>query len=219
MSPLNETYSAFSHGNTTCVGTNAGDNGGSSSTLAPAAGKWYAECKVVTIVSAYPSVGVRQINNSNFNSISNGAAGFCGYNNYEVGFNGNGDLLVNNSVSSSWGSSLSGGDILQFAVDCDNGAIYIGVNNTWQNSGVPTSGATKTGAATTWTPGPTFQGINFGDAGYNGSTSSWNFGNGYFGTTAVTSAEADGDGIGAFEYAPPTGYFATCTKNIKAYGG
>ena len=219
LSPLNETYSAFSHGNTTCVGTNAGDNGGSSSTLAPAAGKWYAECKVVTIVSAYPSVGVRQINNSNFNSISNGAAGFCGYNNYEVGFNGNGDLLVNNSVSSSWGSSLSGGDILQFAVDCDNGAIYIGVNNTWQNSGVPTSGATKTGAATTWTPGPTFQGINFGDAGYNGSTSSWNFGNGYFGTTAVTSAEADGDGIGAFEYAPPTGYFATCTKNIKAYGG
>ena len=46
-----------------------------------------------------------------------------------------------------------------------------------------------------------------------------NFGNGYFGTTAVTSAEADDAGIGAFEYAPPTGYYALCTKNIKAYGG
>jgi hypothetical protein len=30
-----------------------------------------------------------------------------------------------------------------------NGAIYFAKNNTWQNSGVPTSGATKTGAAFT----------------------------------------------------------------------
>ena len=41
-----------------------------------------------------------------------------------------------------------------------------------------------------------------------------NFGNGYFGTTAVTSAEADGNGEGQFEYAPPTGYFALCTNNL-----
>ena len=45
-------------------------------------------------------------------------------------------------------------------------------------------------------------------------TWSMNFGNGYFGTTAVTSAEADGAGIGAFEYAPPTGYYALCTNNL-----
>ena len=45
-----------------------------------------------------------------------------------------------------------------------------------------------------------------------------NFGNGYFGTTAVSTAEADGAGIGAFEYAPPTGFYALCTKNIKTYG-
>ena len=216
LNPLNETYSAFSEGNTTVVGTNAGDNGGSCSNLSPAAGKWYAEVKHATIVSAYPSSGVRQINNSNFNSISNGAAGFAGYNNYEVGFNGNGDLLVNNSVSSSWGSSLSADDIVQFAVDCENGAIYIGINNTWQNSGVPTSGATKTGAATAWTPGPTFQGINFGDAGYNGSTGNWNFGNPSF---TLTSAEADENGYGNFEYAPPSGYLALCTKNLGSDGG
>ena len=216
LNPLNETYSAFSQANTTVVGTNAGDNGGSCSNLSPAAGKWYAEVQIATIVSAYPSSGVRQINNSNFNSISNGAAGFCGYNNYEVGFNGNGDLLVNNSVSSSWGSSLSADDIVQFAVDCENGAIYIGINNTWQNSGVPTSGATKTGAATAWTPGPTFQGINFGDAGYNGSTGNWNFGNPSF---TLTSAEADENGYGNFEYAPPSGYLALCTKNLGSDGG
>ena len=31
------------------------------------------------------------------------------------------------------------------ALDLDNGYIYFGVNGTWQNSGVPTSGATGTG--------------------------------------------------------------------------
>ena len=45
-----------------------------------------------------------------------------------------------------------------------------------------------------------------------------NFGNGYFGTTAVASGNADGDGYGIFEYAPPTGYYALCTKNINNYG-
>ena len=217
LNPLNiSSYSTLSEGNTAGVGNNASDNGAYSSTISPAAGKWYAECKYTTIVSGYPSSGARQINNTNFNSISNGALGFCGYNNYEVGFNALGDLLVNNSVSSDWGSDVSAGDIVQFAVDCDNGAIYVGINNTWQNSGDPTSGATKTGAGTTWTPGSTFQGINFGDAGYNGSTVNWNFGNPSY---ANTSDAADANGYGAFEYAPPSGYLALCTKNLGSDGG
>ena len=33
-----------------------------------------------------------------------------------------------------------------------------------------------------------------------------NFGNGYFGTTAVSSAQNPTDGIGIFEYTPPTNY-------------
>ena len=43
-----------------------------------------------------------------------------------------------------------------------------------------------------------------------------NFGNGYFGTTAVSSAENPDDGIGIFEYDVPAGYRALCTKSIKA---
>ena len=46
----------------------------------------------------------------------------------------------------------------------------------------------------------------------------YNFGSGYFGVTAVSSANADGNGIGAFEYAVPSGYYAICTKNIKEFG-
>ena len=51
------------------------------------------------------------------------------------------------------------------------------------------------------------------------STFHANFGNGYFGTTAVSSTNADDAGIGSFEYDVPTGFYALCTKNIKAYGG
>ena len=45
-----------------------------------------------------------------------------------------------------------------------------------------------------------------------------NFGNGYFGTTAVSSTNADDAGIGSFEYDVPTGYYALCTKNLATYG-
>ena len=34
----------------------------------------------------------------------------------------------------------------------------------------------------------------------------------------VSSANADADGYGAFEYAVPSGYFALCTKNLAEYG-
>ena len=45
----------------------------------------------------------------------------------------------------------------------------------------------------------------------------WNFGNGYFGTTAITSAGSNGNGS-LFEYDVPSGYYALNTKNINTYG-
>ena len=41
-----------------------------------------------------------------------------------------------------------------------------------------------------------------------------NFGNGYFGQTAISSAGTNA-GIGTFEYDVPSGYKALCTKNIN----
>ena len=49
----------------------------------------------------------------------------------------------------------------------------------------------------------------------------FNFGVGFFGTTAVTSANADANGFGAFEYSPTlsgVNYYAWCTKNLKEFG-
>jgi hypothetical protein len=46
-------------------------------------------------------------------------------------------------------------------------------------------------------------------------TASWNFGNSPF---AISSGNTDANGYGNFETAPPSGYYALCTKNLSEYG-
>jgi hypothetical protein len=88
--------------------------------------------------------------------------------------------------------------------------VYFAKNGTWENSGDPTSGASRTGAATI-TVGETYL---LGGTVYN-STYQANFGNP---TYANSSDAADANGYGAFEYAPPSGYLALCTKNLAEEG-
>jgi hypothetical protein len=45
---------------------------------------------------------------------------------------------------------------------------------------------------------------------------SFNFGNPSY---ALTSEANDENGYGKFEFAPPEGYLAWCTKNLAEYGG
>jgi hypothetical protein len=106
------------------------------------------------------------------------------------------------------------------AVDLDNNKLYFGINGTWQNSGDPTSGATGTGAAYTITSANnTTHGVYHFTIGDTSSTGTFehetNFGNGYFGTTAVASAGTNASGIGIFEFDVPTGYTALSTKGLN----
>jgi len=52
--------------------------------------------------------------------------------------------------------------------------------------------------------------------GTHSSTNETNFG-GYT-TISISSAATDANGYGTFEYAPPSGYYALCTKNLAEYG-
>ena len=119
--------------------------------------------------------------------------------------------------SASWGNTWTSSDIIGCAIDVDNGKLYWSKNGTWMNSGVPTSGSTGTGAfniadtATNYFWNPVM-------SSYNGAQGMFNFGSGYFGTTQVSSANADANGHGAFEYAVPSGYYALNTKNLKEFG-
>ena len=53
------------------------------------------------------------------------------------------------------------------------------------------------------------------NAGSNPSVINPNFGYPFY---ANSSDAADGNGYGAFEYAPPDGYYAVNTKNLAEYG-
>ena len=115
------------------------------------------------------------------------------------------------------------GDIIGVAVDLENHKLYFSKNGTFINSGDPTSGSTGTGAVSiqdlssvtsSYGQGVYFFAIGLWHGSYSGSYSA-NFGNGYFGTTAVSSAGTNASGNGIFEYDVPTGYTALSTKGLN----
>ena len=92
-----------------------------------------------------------------------------------------------------------------------NMKLYFSKDGVFQNSGVPTSGSTGTGALAI----PTTTGTYFIGITNNASSTYLNFGNGYFGETVVASAGTNASGNGIFEYDTPTGYTALSTKGLN----
>ena len=136
---------------------------------------------------------------------------------YGYSYQQNGQSKNNNSASS-YGDSYAPGDLIGIAVDATNSKLYFSKNGVWQNSGDPTSGATGTGAISI-SATPT-EGFYYMACCKEGGTTKnyykWNFGNGYFGTTAVTSAGTAGSTPGVFEYDVPSGYEPLSTKGLNA---
>ena len=199
-------YGTFSNGNTRYASTQAGSPYPyTCSTLAASSGKWYAEFKI-TQVSNSMMVGITDGNKYQY---------LANNNNKDVALFYDGNKYPGNS---SFGNAFSDNDICGVAMDLDNMKVYFSKNGVWQNSGDPTSGASGTGAADIPTGGLGQFHFAFGDSGGNTTSCNANFGNGYFGTTAVSSAENDDAGYGKFEYDVPAGYYALCTKNINTYG-
>ena len=58
--------------------------------------------------------------------------------------------------------------------------------------------------------------IFMGSASSNTASVEFNFGNP---VTALASGNADANGYGSFEFSPPSGYIAICTKNLGSDGG
>jgi len=167
------------------------------STLGMSAGKYYAEFKVGNIGSdqLYVAGIIAEPEAQNINS----SIGSFGYGLYSPGK----IFGLTNELQTSLGAIVAD-DIIGIAFDVTNGTLQFYKNGSTIGSQV-TSIAT---AGKLW---------RFGVNGYDGS---WvmhaNFGNGYFGTTAVTSAQNPADGNGIFEYSVPSGYKALCTKSINA---
>jgi hypothetical protein len=178
-------------------------------------GKWYMEFKGK--VGAYYDVGVTDvIDPTNNLSVNTGGVAWKSNSEFAQGGNVGGGLPSN--VTSPASNTYTADDIIGIALDVDNEAVYFAKNGTYEVNSDPTSGATKTGATTLPNSNSTYF---FAFAAYKGSAASGtgqvNFGGGS--VDAISSGNADADGHGNFEHAPPSGYFALCTKNLAEYGG
>jgi len=106
-------------------------------------------------------------------------------------------------------SSFANNDICGLAYDADNGLLYVYKNGTAENSG----NAINAGNALDTSKTYAFY-IGQDGGGTNNGELFCNFGNPSF---AISSGNNDGK-YGNFEYAPPSGYYALCTKRLAEFG-
>jgi hypothetical protein len=177
----------LSEANLTISGTNPGDFG----TIKLTSGKWYFEFRK-------NADGDNQLGIASGNAYqSSGNLGTtCFRRTWRDNVGTPSWLTDSGTPGSGTAQSLATGDILGVALDLDNNAVYFAKNNTWMNSGVPTSGSSKTGAIWTDLSGGTWQ-------IYAGGNS-----NGCYTTLNA--------GQRPFIYTAPSGFKVFCTQNLPA---
>ena len=199
MNPLSLTASTFAEGNLKLTG-DGGNYDNNVPTIAfdiATTNGWYMEVKLVSGATADSVIGICKTDDANLTV--NATATAAGTAADAVGLRGDGQKKIN-SNNSSYGDSYTDGDIIGVLVK--DGTIKFSKNGTIQNSG--------TAAATSLT------GLYYIILAVNGSAVfEANFGNPSF---AISSGNADANGYGNFEFAPPSGYYALCTKNLAEYG-
>ena len=119
------------------------------STMGLTSGKWYFEGKAIVstsgsdwqfgLVSKQRTASEQEI--GNFPS--------------EYSYNGSNGYIRTDNSETTYGATYTTGDIIGCAVDLTNLKLYFSKNGVWQNSGVPTSGATGTGAISITAPAST----------------------------------------------------------------
>ena len=204
INPLDNYYAAstFSNGNNTII-SGTTPNTWNTATLGVSSGKWYWETELDAESSGGSALfGIAdRPTDSATRELGDLATTYA--------YLSSGNFRTNNSNTSN-GVSATVGDIIGIALDLDNNQISYYKNGTIIGS-----------AQSITAPSSTVNGVYFpawGDWLDPGTvTFKCNFGNGFFGTTAITSAGSNGNGS-LFEYDVPSGFYALNTKNINTYG-
>ena len=196
------------NGATTFGDDTGGGVGGAFGTMAVTAGKWYWEVKLTDTVSHY--IGVSAVDDGD-NVTSGTAASDPHQQNSTFRFNISAARIEYLNNGSNTNGSLdafsdfhTAGDIIGIALNMDDNQISIYGNGTLQSGVANTS--IYDAADKMVVP---FHGTINDECQYNfGGFSEW----------TPSSAASDANGYGTFEYAPPSGYYALCTKNLEEYG-
>jgi len=196
------TYAQYAGGN---------DWGSFTNTIAVGSGKWYVE------IQAGGSDLFIGAGSEDFNFVGAGSGtgfpeiyyGYTGTN--SVGYHANNGDVYNNGTQVVIGTTYTTNDIISVALDMDNGKIYFAKNGTYINSQNPATGANSIAL-----PDTSARYFIGGSSYGTGKNHRCNYG-GYTSFT-ISSSASDANGYGTFEYAPPSGYYALCTKNLAEYG-
>ena len=190
-------------------------------TFRPVSGKWYMEMRLKTLGASQGEIGWGwlQANEYSNNSAHSGVANKWGayYHAYSTAHIRLYDET--SQLGSNINLTISAGDILQLAWDIDNGKGWIGINNTYYRTnasdGNPSAGTNEAFTFTTEEAqnlqcyiangtGTDVYVANFGqDGSFAGDLTGGNIG-----------TASDANGVGAFKYAPPTGFLALCSANL-----
>ena len=221
LNPLIKSVSSltFSNGNTTLT-TSGSQWEGAVTTLAPHKGKWYWEAKYNTgsgikLDIARMPEDLRNMGTANQSYLAYHGDGYG----YQLNNSGTDYYCANNGCTT-WNSSVNGNStkIYMVAVDLDNGKMWIGANGTWANSSGTANPATGADPRHSFSAKLNGEPWLFSMSLEGGSGShNVNFGNGYFGTTAVSSAGTNASNIGIFEYNVPAGFTALSTKGLNSF--
>ena len=184
------TLPEFTRGNLKASYPNAGGNQTYSfGTHSASSGKWYYEV-YMTATGSNTTVGIGAQADIN----ASGAAAVIYRNTGAVSTSAGGSK--NND-----GASYANGDIIGIAYDLDNGIVKYFKNGTLQST---VTGITTTNTYLPYTRGTTSEN-NFANFGQDST---------FDGLTAA-GGNADGNGIGNFKYAVPSGHLALCSKNLS----
>ena len=193
----------FSEGNTKVVLPAGDGTQGAAANFAPPVGKWYWEIKQGS--STNSSIMVREASDKE-DDLSYYEGNYAGYEKND------GDQRVTGNTTSVYGAAYTSGDIIMVALDMDNNRVYFGKNGLWADG----AGNSNQSSLDDYVP---LNGVTNGVPAVtnaNGSASAtfqFNFGNPAF---TISSGNADGNGKGTFEYAPPTNYLALCSDNLSS---
>ena len=206
LNPLTRQASllTLSNGNTTLTTPSSTEFNTATSTLAMSSGKYYFEVKRI---AERGLVGITNVETAKLNTTSQYYNGDTDNSN-DYGYYSDDGKVYNNGNPSGSGATWGNNDIVGCAVDLDNRKIYWHKNGTYINSGNPSAGSGGQSIPSDLT-------YYFAVSGYTSTTFQCNFGNGFFGTTAVSSAGSNASNIGIFEYDVPTGYTALSTKGLN----
>jgi hypothetical protein len=199
----------FSEGNLQSYSSAAGISPIPSS-MGLSTGKWYAELKYAATTSNDNTGCGITMDPASGNQANSDQGG------YVFGYAANGNYFPYQGDPSGSGATYTVGDIIGIYMDLDNMKLYFSKNGTLNSSTGSTINVSNTGF------------YYFCVLDYTGSanywTWQWNFGAGC--PFTISSAVADANGYGAFEYDPSAGtfdgaskdFYALNTKNLAEFG-